>query len=1661
MARKNHDALPFDTIRLEGALFVPDLLERLARGEGEAQEPGDYHLPKGITLADEQGRAFQIARAQWLEFTLKIPRQDLDGLSLTLDFVQELLTDSLHYTLERPLTVAAGGRTYPVPLMAHGRVPVYVAPHSIGLDESSDLFPVQGSGSRRRSVFRLAQEFLNASPACTWAVVSNGRRLRLLRDAATLTRPCFLEFDLETILEANRYPDFVAFWRLLHASRAGAAETAGQACIWEEWRNKGLAQGTRVRDGLREGVTQALIVLGNGFLRHPDNTKLRARLQDGALSSMALFQELLRLVYRCLFLFTLEERTDESGLALLHPPDTGVEAQTARRLYCEGYSLKRLRARALRPNSDRYHDLWQGVVIVFRSLYQGEPRLALPALGGLFAPDQCPNLDACFLGNQHLLAAIRRLRWAQIDGKLSLVDYRNMGPEELGSIYESLLELVPSVDLTAGQFGFVGITIEGDTSGHARKTTGSYYTPDSLVQELIKSALDPVIKARIGSRPEAPTEALLELTVLDPACGSGHFLLAAARRLAEQLAELRAIDGGVRPEDYRRALREVISRCIFGVDKNPMALELARFALWLEGFEPGRPLSFLNHHLLCGDALLGLMDFDQLKNGIPQAAFKALSGDDKSICQALAKENRELLKTWQKRQRQGLLFSKTDTHDIWQQLAAIERLPESSVQEIEAKAGAYAAFIEQTDTSPLYRAADCFVGALLVGKENDQALNTTPTTFDLLIELLDDPADERHQQRLASAQDFCERNRVLHWPLVFPRIVEQGGFDCILANPPWERIKLQEEEFFATRHPDVAAAKNKAERGQRITWLAEGILAYQLAPEHGVDPSTSAIEQQLYRTFIEARRTAEAASLFAHLKKDNSAKKDEGGRFPLTGVGDVNTYALFAETISQLTAPQGRAGFIVPTGIATDDSTKKFFSMLVHQNRLRAIYSFENEEFIFKSVHHSFRFCLMVLGKNLSKQPVDLAFFLRNIGQLTEQNRHFSLNKEDFTLLNPNTQTCPVFRSRMDADLTRKMYSRVPVLIRETQKESPDKTHHQPDENPWGIRFMAMFHMSNDSHLFADTASPECLPLYEAKMVHQFDHRWAGYQQNQSGEATTVDIPLAEKQNPEYRLTPRYWVAAREVLFRTANLPKGLLQGLRYNDNTIIVLALSHLLFGQWLIRQGMTTAPKAMACLYLSWQEFIHDYPFTAEIAPTSLGLCDDSPLSALLMASNPSCLPAEPVPKITQGPSTATAWYPANEGLMAGYLDSVNTWYQAIDHNPILLDAEDALAFAEQLLDLASPKWFMGWRDITSAHVYRTVIASVVPRVGLGNNFPIMLFDGSISSHYYAVLLGNLSALVLDFVARHKVGGTHLNYFIYKQLPVLHPNHYTEADLDFIVSRVLELTYTSHDLRPWAEDLGYSGPPFGFDPERRAQLRAELDAYYARLYSLTRDELRYILDPADVMGEDYPSETFRVLKNNELRQFGEYRTRRLVLEAWDKQAKITYSDDDLSTYHENPQIFPWPGRERFIYNLIPYLVRAKVGMEFEYYRDAALLASRPEYLRQLLSSQHAAFFDALPQNIKNACTFPLEHHVRLGQLRRRLTANRQIDIDTANGSTQLGEAVDVLETLPGMDQLLPFILEATDNLRQHQECAIEALDSRERTATTQAVQFLQAAFG
>jgi hypothetical protein len=1403
--------LAFDALRLEGGLSSPDHLEQVARQRADRQSEADYGIPRGLALRDEIGRAFRIGQALWEDFARARRRTDRAAHEASQAFVTALLAQAFGFTDLAPATVQEiDGRRYPIGHLARGGVPIVIAPHTLDLDTPDARF----ADTRRRSATQLAQEFLNASSESNWAIVSNGNSLRLIADSVTLTRPAYLEADLERIFTEQRYADFSALWLTLHASRFPDAGTRGTDCVLEVWRRASREQGTRARERLRDGVAEALLELGNGFLQHPANTALRVALNDGRLSRDAYFQQLLRLVYRLIFLFTVEDRE------LLHPPGADRHAV---QLYADGYSARRLRNRALRrAGYDRHADLWQGLVIVFRALARGEPQLAMPALGGLYADAQCPDLDTAQLANRALLAAVAQLAWFRDGAVLSRVRYRDMGPEELGSIYESLLELVPEVDLHARSFGFIGLENAANTKGSARKLTGSYYTPDSLVQQLLKTALDPVLEARLAAHPERPVDALLSLTIIDPACGSGHFLLAAARRVADRVALART-DGHPRPEDYRRALRDVIAHCIFGVDRNPMALELARMALWLEAYTPETPLAFIDHHLVCGDALLGLMDFSVLAEGIPEAAFKPLAGDDAETVRELAQRNRAALKLFEKERRIGTLpLQPTATREA---LAALDAAADDTLAAVAAKEAAWRALERDAYASSLAQAADVLVAAFLLPKPKGADIPTSETLYHLLHGSLSAGDAARVQRAQAAARDA----RVMHWPIAFAQVMARGGFDVVLGNPPWERIKLQEEEFFTSRAPSVAAAQNKAERARRIKALAQ-------APEGSPD-------RRVFEEFVTAKRIAAAASAFAHTSI----------RFPLTGVGDVNTYALFAETAKALVGPQGRAGIIVQSDIALADSCKGFFGEVATTGRLISLHDFMNLERLFPHIHLTNpRFCLLTLGAPGAARAATFSFGNTNAEHLADARRQFTLTAEDLLRLNPNTRTAAIFRSHADAELTKKIYARVPVLWQEEIKDAGGNVV-QPEVNAWGLRFQTMFHMANDSWLFHGSPASDRLPLYEAKLIHQFDHRWATFLPAYGGgEPESRDVAPEEKADPSFVVRPRYWVDEREVLLRIARLPEMVLKALRKAGSEAQVLALR-----LWAAGHLRAHGDRALADRLL--QQVVE--------APAKV--------------RNELGLKSAPLPQVADSLLREAAW-------PAAAVEAVLAWGKAVSAKQL----DECLAV---LLDEASPRWLMGWRDITNATNERTVIAGALPRVGVGNKIPLFLFANQ-SGAAAAAFIANLGSLVLDFCARQKIGGTTLNFFLLKQFPVLPPTGYTDADLRFIVPRALELTFTAHDLKPFYDDIvaddpafdprtgGARGKPFGWDSLRRAQLRAELDAYFARLYGLSRDELRFILDPRDIMGPDYPSETFRVLRDNELREFGEYRTRRLVLEAWDR---------------------------------------------------------------------------------------------------------------------------------------------------------------------------------
>ena len=1105
--RKRDSQLAFDALSIEGGLLSPEWLARVAQLAAGQQSEADYRIPKGLNLRDEIGRYWRIAQAHWHEFAEGLTQleakahetSDADARALAERFVLALLRECFGFTSLAPVApVALAGRRYPIGFAAvSGRVPVVVTAAASGLDAPLAVF---GDEGRKRSAFGVSQEFLNAEERATWGLVSDGVMFRVLRDNASLTRPAWIEADLRRIFTEERYADFAALWLLTHETRFGRATTDGSAqavtaCALDVWREAGREQGVRAREHLRRGVEEALLALGQGFLSHPENGALRTALQDGSLTKTAYFQELLRLAYRLIFLITVEER------GLLHGSDASEEA---RRLYADGYSLRRLRDRAARRSAhDRFADLWEATKIVFRALVAGEQRLGLPALAGIFARTQCPSLDAAKLENRALLLAVFRLAWLREKSGLARVNWRDMGPEELGSVYESLLELVPQVTEDGRGFAFAA---GGETKGNARKTSGSYYTPDSLVQVLLDTALEPVVKQTIAAHPARPADALLRLSIVDPACGSGHFLLAAARRVAAHLARVQS-DGTPSAAEYRRALRQVVGRCVYGVDLNPMAVELCKVSLWMEAVEPGLPLTFLDSHIRGGNALLGATP-ELMATGVPDAAWEPIEGDDRKTASALKKRNRlaaagqrGLNSLWSEAPQQ-------EASQVAQAVAELEAAPDADAWALAQKESRWEGILGSAAYRHQKFVADAWCAAFVWPKQPGPFAEAAPTNE--LWRQIRDGQGQPPALTVEATGELASQYRFFHWHLDFPQVFAHGGFDVVLGNPPWERVKLQEQEFFASRSSDIADAPNAAARKKLITAL----------------PGIDAV---LWAEWCAASRAAEGQSQFVR----------QSGRYPLCGKGDINTYAIFAEHNVSVLAAQGRAGFIAPSGIATDDTTKEYFESLASTSRLAALFHFENEENVFPGVHHAFRFVLLVIDRSGQSATADLVFYARQVAELVDPSRHVSLASTDFATLNPNTRTCPTFRSRRDADINLGIYRRVGVLWREEEAGG----------NRWGLRFMTMFHMANDSVLFRSPdrleatghklvrncyQGPEGLfvPLIEAKMIHHFDHRFGTYEGQGQGQANQGKLPELDDgahADPNRVTLPEYWVAAHEV----------------------------------------------------------------------------------------------------------------------------------------------------------------------------------------------------------------------------------------------------------------------------------------------------------------------------------------------------------------------------------------------------------------------------------------------------------------------------------------------------------------------------------------------------
>lgn len=1102
----------------------------------------------------------------------RLPEND-PAVGLTRERWLTVLLSELGYgrvPLTGPGGLTVNDRQYPVSHL-WGVTPIHLLGWGVELDKRTAGVP----GAAHRAPHAMVQEMLNRTDVYLWAIVSNGRVVRLLRDSTTLTGPAYVEFDLEAMFDGELFAEFALLYLLAHQSRVEVPTDGVPADCWlERWRTTAVNQGVRALNLLRDGVERALHTLGTGFLRHPDNARLRDDLATGAIRLDDVHQSLLRTVYRLLFWSVAEARD-----AVLDPAAT-VHVQER---YRDHFSAARLRRLAIRRHGSAHSDLWDGAQLVLTALgrAEGEPRLGLPGLGGLFQESAADVLTGLRLGNQPLLSAIRSLSIVQPKGQpRRLIDFRHLGAEELGSIYESLLELVPRHDPTTHAY-----TVE-TLAGHDRKTTGSYYTPTELVELVLDTALDPVLDD--AEKQPDPERALLAVTVCDPAIGSGHFMVAAARRIAQRLAVVRTGEIDPTPTDAQKAMHDVVARCIYGVDVNPMAANLAKVSLWLESMTPGKPLTFLDHHIKVGNALLGTTPA-LLHAGIPDSAYVALTGDDKKIAASWRKVNAA------QRVGQGDLFN---DHGIPVSnkagLASLRQVAERSAnaQTLADVVWAAQRYDAERATGAALRArrvADAWCAAFLGSKTaGDVAI-----THEVLEQLGTGSAPG---SVIAAVDAVASRHRLFHWHLEFPDIFSvpddgpantatgwTGGFSAMLGNPPWERVKLQEQEFFAARDAAIAEATNATARKKAIAALEQ---------EHPA----------LFAEFKAAKRRSEAESYFLRSSK----------RFPLCGVGDVNTYSVFAEHFGTCLSPDGRSGVITPTGLATDATTAAFFSNALTASRLAAFYDFENEAKIFEGVHHAYRFAVTSLTGGEPAKSVNLAFYCRQVAEVHA--RRFTLAPDEILALNPNTGTLPVFRSRRDAEINLACYRIHPNLVVDS-----------PARNPWRLTFGRMLHMADDSwmfHTFEELQSlgaeyddwswrlenQDYLPLYEAKMTSRFDHRYTTYEgatQAQLNQGALPRVSTYAHDDPSIEAQSRYWIQRSdfESFMRSKGWPHPWLLGWRDIARGVDERTFTPVLIprapasGLWFaIPADAWSATNLLAI----WSSYVWDYLTRAKIAGT-----------------------------------------------------------------------------------------------------------------------------------------------------------------------------------------------------------------------------------------------------------------------------------------------------------------------------------------------------------------------------------------------------------------------------------------------------------------------------
>ena len=1168
-----------------------------------------------------------------------------------------------------------------------------------------------------------------------WGILTNGRVWRLYDHRARPRATGYFEADLEDLLRPER-EDRLRVFCLLFRHQSFVPQKGATATFLES----ALAEGRHYEDKVAQDLSG--VVFERVF---PDLVEVLAEKSGESLPDCR--DAALVFLYRLLFVLYAEDR------GLLPVSDSRYDDYGLRKRVREDIAGRMADGDAFSTKATNYYDR---LVSLFKIIDSGDPSIGLPAYnGGLFASETAPILDRIRLSDGQIAPIVYDLSHTRDPKeKRRFVNYRDMSVQQLGSIYERLLEREPICD-EAGK-------IIVRPNPYARKDSGSFYTPQELVDLIVDRTLKPLVEDRLKAfeekadvlksdrRPKAerraelervdPAVAVLDLKVLDPAMGSGHFLVTAVDFLSDYVAELIEyvpavpswLDGGyvsplegrveaIRGEIIRRSResnwvldeaqltdqaiirRMVLKRCIYGVDKNPLTVELAKVSLWLHSFTVGAPLSFLDHHLRCGDSLVGLRvstSIEDLQKIAHLFVGSAIQGAETAT----------------------------------KAMHLIEEMSDTDVSEVRESAVLFNG-VEET-TADLRGLLDFLCGWrwLTSGmKQKGYKAFETPlvmtlsqraaTAYKLLArgpEQLDDDSPgpsggtwARFTELWRDIRTIAEREGFLHWEVAFPGVWRhwqnkrpQGGFDAVIGNPPWDQIEQPEVEWFANRDDGIAHAATGASRKALINQKKKG-------------------GDKLALQYETVRRRAEAMRLFVR----------SSDQYPLLSGGRINLYSLFVERAMSLIGRDGIIGLLTPSGIYADKTASRFFKSLSTSGRVGGLFDFENKKIFFKEVHASFKFCALIFGGEERRfDQTQCAFFLHDTKTIQDEDRCFPLTTADFERVNPNTGTAPVFRNRNDAEITRRIYERHPVLV--------DRTG-DGDRRAWPVRFMqGLFNMTSDSHLFRTAeeldvdgfypvegnrwkkAEEIYVPLYEGKMVQAFDHRAASITNRKSNlfrPGQPVRTLEEEYRDPAFSPRPRYWVSQQE---------SDVLQRVR-----------------------------------------------------------------------------------------------------------------------------------------------WLLAFKDITASTNVRTMIAAAIPQFGCGHTLPVILpMENRFDAVDAACLLANLNSFGFDYIARQKVQATHLTWFIVEQLPVIVSAEFARefgdtTARDLVGDHVLRLTYTAHDMAPFARDLGYDGPPFVWDEEERRHLRARLDALYFHLYGLSREDAGYILD------------TFPIVCREDKKAFGRYRTREMIL--------------------------------------------------------------------------------------------------------------------------------------------------------------------------------------